>query len=124
MDVLPAFVVLLAAADNELALLDADVELVADKTGYRKRNTQPLGTVTVARNSLDIVGGVALRSLADAVKHTLDFVETEQEGTRKRGNPGHRQSPCTATLRGPDGAPTAKRNIRPTACNMATPAER
>jgi hypothetical protein len=38
MDVLPAFVVLLTAADNELALLYRDIELVAGKPRHRKGN--------------------------------------------------------------------------------------
>src|SRR5580700_747372 len=81
-DVLPAFVVLLPAADDELALLYADIELVAGETCDRKCNAQPFRTVPVPRNPLDIVGRIALRGLADAVEHALDLVEAKQEGTR------------------------------------------
>src|SRR5580700_3690990 len=81
-DVLAAFVVLLPAADDELALLYADIELVAGETCDRKCNAQPFRTVPVPRNPLDIVGRIALRGLADAVEHALDLVEAKQEGTR------------------------------------------
>src|ERR1700684_2455565 len=54
-DVLPAFVVLLPAADDELALLYADIELVAGETRHRKRNAQPFRTVPVSGNAFDVV---------------------------------------------------------------------
>src|ERR1700676_667956 len=81
-DVLPAFVVLLPAADDELALLYADIELVAGETRHRERNAQPFRTVPISRNAFDIVRRVAIRALADAIEHALDLVEAKQEGTR------------------------------------------
>src|SRR5208282_5046097 len=89
MDVLPAFVIELATADDELALLYRDIELVAGETCDRQRNSQAFGTVPVARNPLDIVGGIAVRGFADPIEHALDLVEAKQEGTRKRRNSGH-----------------------------------
>src|SRR5580692_3300143 len=81
-DVLPAFVVLLPAADDELALLYADIELVAGEARDRKGNAQPFRTVPVSGNAFDVVRRIALRGLADAVEHALDLVEAKQEGTR------------------------------------------
>ena len=52
MDVLPAFVVLLAAADNKLALLYGHIELIADETRDRQGNAQPFRTVPVTGNAL------------------------------------------------------------------------
>src|SRR5580704_1874481 len=45
MDVLPALVVLLAAADDELALLYADIELVTGEAGDRQGNAEPIRRV-------------------------------------------------------------------------------
>src|SRR5580693_3282722 len=81
-DVLPAFIVLLPAADDELALLYADIELVAGEARHRKSNAQAFRTVPVSRNAFDVVRRIALRGLADAIEHTLDLVEAKQEGTR------------------------------------------
>src|SRR5580700_8423458 len=81
-DVLPAFVVLLPAADDELALLYADIELVAGETRHRKRNAQPFRTVPVSRDAFDVVGRITLRGLADTIEHALELVEAKQEGTR------------------------------------------
>src|SRR5580693_7578357 len=81
-DVLPAFVVLLPAADDELALLYADIELVAGETRHRKCNAQAFRAVPVSRNTFDVVRRIALRGLADAIKHALDLVEAKQKGTR------------------------------------------
>src|ERR1700730_14551871 len=73
--VLPAFVVLLPAADDELALLYADIELVAGEPRDRKCNAQAFRTVPVSRDAFDVVGRITLRGLADAIKHGLDLVE-------------------------------------------------
>src|SRR6202051_2605394 len=88
-DVLPAFVVLLPAADDELALLYADIELVAGETRHRKGNAQPFRTVPVSGNAFDVVRRITFRGLADAVEHALNLVEAKQKGTGKRRNPGH-----------------------------------
>src|SRR6204780_41246 len=81
-DVLAAFVVLFPAAGDELALLFADIELVAAEALPRESNAQPLRAVPISRNTFDIVRRVAVRGLADAVEHALDLVEAKQEGTR------------------------------------------
>src|SRR5580698_6715215 len=82
-DVLPAFIVLLAAADDELALFYADIELVAGKARHGKGNAQALGAVAVARNPLDVVRRVPVCGLPDPIEHALDLVEAKQKGTRK-----------------------------------------
>ena len=47
------------------------------------------GIAFVAGHALDIVRGIAVGRPGHAVEHALDLVETKQEGTRKRRNPGH-----------------------------------
>src|ERR1700730_3019123 len=54
-DVLPAFVVLLPAADDELALLYADIELIAGENRDRKCNAKTFRAVPGPRNALDVV---------------------------------------------------------------------
>src|SRR5580700_7597062 len=88
-DVLPAFVVLLPATDDELAFLHRDIELGAGKARHREGDAQALGTVTVAGDTLDIVRRIPVCGLADPIEHPLDLVETKQKGTGKRRNPGH-----------------------------------
>src|ERR1700689_2086971 len=58
-DVLPAFVVLLPAADDELARLNADMGLAAGKPRDRKCNAQAFRTVPVSRDAFDVVGRIA-----------------------------------------------------------------
>ena len=94
----PALVVLLPAANDELALLERHVELIAGEARHRKRDAQPLRAVGVARNALDIVGRIAVRSLGDPIEHALDLVEAEQKRTGKRRNPGHASKPFTKRL--------------------------
>jgi len=88
-EVLSGLVVLLTAANDELALLDADVELVAVEARDRQRDAQPFRLAVLAGDPLDIVGWVAVRRLGDAVERTLDLVEAEQEGTGQRRNARH-----------------------------------
>src|SRR5205807_215687 len=78
-DVLPGLVILLPPANEELILLNRDVELIAGETRNRKRNAQPLRLIGIAPEALDVVGRVAVSSLHDAIEHTLDFVESEEE---------------------------------------------
>src|SRR6202034_2782211 len=89
MDILPAFIVLLATANDELAFLQRDVERIAGNPGRRQRDAQPLRTVALPRDALDIVRRIAVRSLCDAIKHPLDLIEAKKKRTRKRRNPGH-----------------------------------
>src|SRR6266702_242395 len=88
-NVLPAFVVLLPTANDELVLLYSDFELIAREPGDRKGNAQALGPVPLAWNSFDIVWWIAVGRLADSIKHALDLIEAEQKWTRKRRHPGH-----------------------------------
>src|SRR6202521_5035734 len=89
MQVLPGLVVLLAAADDELAFLDGHIELLVGEAGNRKRDTKTLGLLGVAGETLDIVGRVAVGRLGDAIERPLDLVESEQKRTGKRRNSGH-----------------------------------
>ena len=81
MDELPAFVVLLTTANDELVLLYSDLELIARKTGDRKGNAQALGTVPVAWNSLDVVRWISVCCFSNSIKHTLDLVKAEKKRT-------------------------------------------
>src|SRR5919201_3246206 len=76
---LPGLVVLLPPANDELAFLDAHVELVPRKTGHRQGDPEPLGVAAFARQPLDVVGRIAVGSLGDAVERSLDLVETKQK---------------------------------------------
>ena len=78
-EILPALVVLLTAADDQLAFLDRNVELIAGETGDGQRDAQPFGVCRVARQPLDVVGRIAVGCLGDAVEQTLDLVEAQQE---------------------------------------------
>jgi hypothetical protein len=89
MEILVLLVVLLAAADDELALLDRHVELIAGETRNRQRNPQALGLAVLTGNALDIVGRIAVGGLGDAIERSLDLVESEQERAGQRRNPGH-----------------------------------
>ena len=80
---------LLTPADDELALLDRHVELIAGEPRDRERNPQALGLAVLAGNSLDIVGRIAVGGLGDAIERSLDLVESEQERAGQRRNPGH-----------------------------------
>src|SRR5262245_14439083 len=88
-EVLPGLVVLLPAANDELAFLDRDVELVAVEARDRQRDAQPFRLAVLAGNPLDIVGRIPVRRLRDPIERTLDLVEAEQEGTGQRRNTRH-----------------------------------
>ena len=79
MEVLLALVVLLPPANNELALLDRNHQLVAGEPGNGKRDPQPLRILRVAREPFDIVGRVTVRGFGDAIERTLDLIEAEQK---------------------------------------------
>ncbi len=81
MDVLPGLVVLLAAPDHELVFLNGEIELVAGKTRYRQRDTQPFGLAVIAVAPLDIIGRITVGAFNDAIERTLNFVESQQERT-------------------------------------------
>jgi hypothetical protein len=78
---LPAFVVLLPTANDELVLLYSDFELIAGESCDRKGNAQALGTVPVARNSLDVVRRIAVCCFSDSIKHALNLVKAEKKRT-------------------------------------------
>src|SRR5215217_2396181 len=79
MDVLPGFVILLAAADDELIFLNGYIELIAGKSGDGERDPQPLGGAVAAVAALDVVGRITVGTLDHAIERTLDFVEAKQE---------------------------------------------
>ena len=54
-EILPALVVLLPSADQQLTFLDADVELIAGEAGDGKRDAQPLRVLSIARQPFDVV---------------------------------------------------------------------
>src|SRR5688572_1833307 len=81
MEILPALVVLLTPADDELFLLDRDLELFARETRDRQRDTQAFGIRLVAAEPFDVVRGIAVRAFGDPIERTLDLVESDQERT-------------------------------------------
>ena len=80
-EILPGLVVLLTSANDELAFLDRDVELIAGEAGDRQRDAQALGLSVLAGNPLDVVRRIAVCALGNAIERTLDLVEPEQERT-------------------------------------------
>src|SRR5262249_3414746 len=98
MQVLPTLVVLLTPPDEQLFLLDGHLELIESEARNRQRDAQALGTVAVAGEPLDVVGRVAVRCLGDAIKRTLDLVESDQKRTGQRWDSGHLQSPLSKRL--------------------------
>jgi len=94
-------VVLLTSADDELALLDRQVELIASEARDRQCDPQPLGFVVLAGNPLDIVGRIAVGGLGDTIERTLDLIESEQEGAGQRRNSGHGLKALTSDFEGP-----------------------
>ena len=81
-EIMPALVVLLLSANDQLAFLQRHIELVAGETGDRQRNAQALRLAILAGDPLDVVGRIAVRTLGDAVKRTLDLVEAKKKRTR------------------------------------------
>src|ERR1700753_1432242 len=63
MDVLPGFVVLLPATDDELIFLNRHIELVSGETGDRKRDPQAFWLPVAAFAALDVVGRITVGTL-------------------------------------------------------------
>src|SRR5690242_19766352 len=59
-EILAGLVVLLPPTDHQLAFLDAHIALIAGESGNRERDTQPLGTLSGAREPPDVVRGVTV----------------------------------------------------------------
>jgi hypothetical protein len=78
---LPGLVVLLAAPDHELVFLNGYIELIAGKTRYRQRDTQPFGLAIITVAPFDIIRRITVGALDDAIERTLDFVESQKERT-------------------------------------------
>jgi hypothetical protein len=78
---LPGLVVLLAAPDHELVFLNGYIELVAGKTRYRQRDSQPLRLAGTTVAPLDVVRRITVGAFDDAIERTLDFVESQQKRT-------------------------------------------
>ena len=72
-------VILLPSTNDELALLDRYVELVAGEARDCQRDPQAVGLAVGTSDPLDVVGRIAVGSLGDAIERTLDLVEPEQE---------------------------------------------
>jgi hypothetical protein len=70
----------LSTANDELALLDEDFELILCETGNSQRDPQALWRGLRACHPLDIVGRIAIACGASGPLHSpLDFIEAEQE---------------------------------------------
>jgi hypothetical protein len=78
---LPFFVVLLSPADDELALFDRNVELIAREACDGQSDAQTFRVPVVTGNPFDVVGRIAIRCLGDTIERTLDLVKAQQEGT-------------------------------------------
>src|SRR3546814_10635335 len=70
----PALIVGLLAADHQLAVLDLDREVCLREAGHREGDAQP-----VLAALLDVVGRIALGGLGNTVDGLLELLETEQE---------------------------------------------
>jgi hypothetical protein len=93
-EILAALVVLLPPTDHQLALLDADIELIAGESGNSKRNSQPLWILPITRQPLDVVGRIAVSPFGNAVEHALDLVESQKKRAGEGRNSRHwSQSP-------------------------------
>ena len=104
----PAFaVVLLTAANGQLALFHRDVELVPGKSRDRQRDPQPVGPAVLAGNPLDIVGRIAVGGLADPIEYPLELVEAEQERRRKGRHTRHGRGPRLSDIGRAPKAPSA-----------------
>jgi len=80
---------------------DSGFELIAGETGDGERDAQALRLAVVACDPFDVVRRIAVRSLADAIKRTLDLIEAEKKGARQRRYSRHVSKPFEATLMGP-----------------------
>src|SRR3954463_6577885 len=82
MDVLPGLVVLLAAPDHELVFLGRHIELIAGEACDRQRDPQAFGLTVVTVAPLDVVRRITVGAFDDAIKRTLNLVESQKERTR------------------------------------------
>src|SRR5262249_52223853 len=121
-EIVVLLLVLLASADDKLALLDRHVELIAGEARDRQRDPQALGLAVLAGDALDIVGRIAVGGLGDAVERTLDLVESEQEGAGQRRNSGHGLKALVSDFEGPLRRPLTPRWTLPPGgpANMGT----
>jgi len=86
--------VALSTADDELALLDEDFELVLCESRNSERDPQALGRTFSQRHPLDIVGRITIARRATYPLHgSLDSIEAEQEGRIQRRHARHGRSP-------------------------------
>jgi hypothetical protein len=76
----PLLVVNLAAANDELALLKRDFELILRKAGYGECNPQAFGRAVGLGQPFDIVRGISVRSAAGhAIQCALDIVKAQKK---------------------------------------------
>ena len=76
---MPFLVILLPSANDELAFLDRYVELVAGEARDCQGDPQAVGLAVCTGDPLDVVGRIAVGSLGNAIKRTLDLVRPEPE---------------------------------------------
>src|SRR5215218_11185093 len=110
MQVLPRLVIALAAADDELAFLERDLELVPGEPRDRERDPQPFRLALGAGDALDIVGRIAVaRGFRNAIERLLDLIEAKEERVPERRLTRHGRSPCrrSASFGPADAAPGA-----------------
>ena len=88
-EIMALLVILLPSTNDELALLDRYVELVAGEARDCQRDPQAVGLAVGTSDPLDVVGRIAVGSLGDAIERTLYLVEPEQEWAGQRRNSGH-----------------------------------
>src|SRR5436305_3239342 len=108
-EIVVLLLVLLAPTDDQLALLDCHVELIAGEARDRQCDPQALGLAVLADNPFDIVGRIAVRGLGDTIERALDLVESEQEGAGQRRNSGHGLKALTSDFEGPLRRPLTAR---------------
>src|SRR5262249_59562231 len=92
--VLARLILLLAAANHELIVLNRDLELVAPEARNCERNAQAVGSFrtrtvragAVGKDALDVVGGITV-ALADPVDQALHFFKAQQQWARQQRHP-------------------------------------
>ena len=73
-----------------------------------------LGIAVIGSEPFDVVRGVPVGCLGNAIERTLDLIEANQKRTGQRRNSGHLQSPrFQATLTGAPKTPHRTDNARP-----------
>src|SRR5215468_6969923 len=84
--ILAGLVVLLPPANDKLAFLQRDVELIARETGNRQRDAQALRLAILPGDPFDVVGRIAVSTLGNAVERTLDLIEAKKKRAGQRRN--------------------------------------